>query len=158
VTVASILFLNEGFIYFGILHFFAFTSFLIYPILKYMDKEMTAFAGILFIILGIVLFFNVKTETSYFIWVGLVPEDFFTFDFFPIFPWFGVLLFGTFIGRLKYPNGERSFKIREIRNPVSTAFQFLGKNSLLIYFIHQPIILLILSLFFRAEIAAFLNL
>ncbi len=68
-------------------------------------------------------------------------------DYVPLLPWFGVILLGICIGNLfkKYFN-KRIFVIN-LNN--SSKFikknflflEYLGKNSLIIYLIHQPIIL-----------------
>ena len=38
---------------------------------------------------------------------GILPQDFYPRDFFPIFPWVGVMLLGVCLGALLYPNGIR---------------------------------------------------
>jgi len=157
ITIISFLFIGQGYIVFGILHFFSVSSFLIYPFLKYSEKYFTLFIGIAIILTGL-LVWNVSINSNYLFWLGLKPKMFYTFDFFPIFPWFGLLLIGTYIGSRIYPNGKRSFKIREPDNIMSKTLQLLGKNSLIVYFIHQPIILLILSIFLRTEVLSLLNL
>jgi len=156
ITAVSMFLLDSGFILFGILHFFGVTSFLIYPFLKHSHKRVIIFFGVLSILIGKV-FLESMSSSYYLIWLGLRPVKFFTFDYFPIFPWFGVLLIGSHIGSLLYPNGKRRFKIRTPTDKVSKILQFFGKNSLLIYFLHQPIILLILYLLWKPEILSFLN-
>lgn len=145
VTAASFMFLEEGFIVFGILHFFALSSFLIYPFMKYSKSDMVIFIGAFMILLGMA-FLSTSIDHNYFVWLGLPGYDFFTFDFFPIFPWMGVMLIGCYIGNNFYPNGKRSFKIPNANNVITRTLGFLGKHSLAIYFIHQPIILAILYL------------
>jgi uncharacterized membrane protein len=81
------------------------------------------------------------------VWLGLKPANFYSFDYFPLLPWFGLLLIGIFLGNIFYPNGKRNFKIFIPEGKVANIITFLGKNSLLIYFIHQPIIFFVLLLF-----------
>lgn len=156
VTFASFLFLDQGFILFGILHFFAITSFLIYLFLKYSKRRITFFLGVVVILIGL-MFLTASVDVGYLVWLGLTPLGFSTFDFFPIFPWFGLLLIGVYIGSHIYPDGKRSFTIRDINNAPSKILQFFGKNSLMIYFIHQPIILLILYILNVGDITYVLN-
>lgn len=157
ITIISFLLLKRGYILFGILHFFGLSSFLIYPFIKYSKSLGTALLGILVIVLGIV-FLSSRVDFDYLIWLGVVPISFYTFDFFPIFPWFGLLLFGTHIGSRLYPKGKRSFIINYAGGSIiSKVLQFFGKNSLVIYFIHQPIILSILYFFWRPEILSLIN-
>ncbi len=146
ITILTFLLLKKGFIIFGILHFFALTSFLIFPFLKYMENKFFYFLfGIFSIVLGIFLA-NFKSDSYYFIWLGITPKNFFTFDYFPLFPWFGFMLLGVFLGKIFYPNGKRCFNINLPNSKIVRAFSFLGRHSLLIYFLHQPLLILILSL------------
>lgn len=147
ITLASFIFLKDGFILFGILHFFGLSSFLVYPFLKYSKNKMFyLFSGILIIAAGVYLS-SIRFEINYFLWLGLIPKNLYSFDYFPLIPWFGIMLIGIFLGKVFYPNGKRILKIPEFRGKVASLFSFLGKNSLLIYFIHQPIIFFILFLF-----------
>lgn len=146
VTAASFLLLKGGFIIFGILHFFGLSSFLIYPFLKYLKNNLSyLFFGVLTIFIGIFLS-GLTFETNYFLWLGLIPRNFYTFDYFPIIPWFGILLLGIFLGKTFYPKGKRIFRLPAFKGKIVNVLSFLGKNSLIIYFIHQPIILFILFL------------
>lgn len=156
VTASTVLFLDKGHIWFGILHFFSVSSFLIYPILKYLNNQITLLIGILLIMIG-VFFLNTTVSSNNLIWLGLTTPDFFTLDFFPLLPWFGLLLIGTYVGNRAYPKGKRGFAINDIDNPITKTLRFFGKNSLLIYFIHQPIIILLLSAFWKAEVLSLIN-
>ena len=68
---------------------------------------------------------------------GFPPADFFSTDYFSILPWFFLFLTGYFLFRL------RPEETREIRRvPVVTA---MGRHSLLIYMLHQPVIYVLLT-------------
>ncbi|RLF77882.1 DUF1624 domain-containing protein, partial [Thermococci archaeon] len=71
-----------------------------------------------------------------------------TLDYFPIFPWFGVFLLGTAVGGILYPNGQRKFNISNLDNPVIDFICFLGRNTLKIYVIHQPVFVGLLMLIY----------
>lgn len=151
VTAVSFVFLKEGFILFGILHFFGLSSFLIYPFLKYSkNKFLYLFTGILTIAVGIYLL-NLRFDINYFLWLGLTPKNFYSFDYYPIVPWLGVMMIGVFFGKIFYPNGKRNFQIPALKGKVVNSLVFLGRNSLIIYFLHQPIILFILFLLGHGE-------
>jgi uncharacterized membrane protein len=80
--------------------------------------------------------------------LGFKPSQFYTVDYFPILPWFGVVLIGIFIGNTLYPFNKRRFKIKDISQlKFVKFFCFLGRKSLIIYFLHQPILLLLIHLF-----------
>lgn len=65
-------------------------------------------------------------------------------DYYPLFPWFGVVLLGIWLGSLLYSKGHRRFsalQLKPITNNSGAKFmQFLGRHSLFIYIIHQPIV------------------
>jgi uncharacterized membrane protein len=66
-------------------------------------------------------------------------------DWYPILPWFGVVLIAIFLGHAFYPAGKRRFEIPDwSRVPVLRQIAFLGKHSLLIYLVHQPVLIGIL--------------
>ncbi|HZD43859.1 MAG TPA: heparan-alpha-glucosaminide N-acetyltransferase domain-containing protein, partial [Methanomicrobiales archaeon] len=77
-------------------------------------------------------------------------------DYAPLFPWFGVVLIGLYLGGVLYPRGQRRFSVPEWKNPVGAFFALLGRNSLVIYMAHIPIILLIIALFFPDAVAPLL--
>jgi uncharacterized membrane protein len=151
VTAVSFIFLKEGFILFGILHFFGVSSFLLYPFLKYLKNNLSfLFLGIIIVFIGVFLHNN-RYESGSFLWLGLIPKDFYSFDHFPLIPWFGFMLIGVFAGKVLYPDGKRRFKVPAFKNRAANIFTFLGRNSLTIYFLHQPIILFILFLLGHGE-------
>jgi uncharacterized membrane protein len=145
ITAVTFILLREGFIFFGILHFFGVTSFLVYPLLKYLKGNLSyLFLGIFIILTGSFL--------------ELRPVNFYSFDYFPLIPWFGVLLIGIFLGKTFYPKGKRNFKIFKLKGRIIDFTTFFGRNSLIIYFIHQPIIFLILFLLGHGEFLSAFNL
>lgn len=145
ITLITWMFLKRGFIIFGILHFIGVSIILAYPFLKL--RFWNFLLGIIFILTGIYIE-NLVFNSYWLIWTGFKPYYFYTVDYFPIFPWFGVILIGLFLGNLLYPNGMRRLKISDLSNFLFVKlFCFLGKNSLLIYLIHQPILVIFLYLF-----------
>ena len=142
ITAMTYLFLEEGTIYFGILHFIGLSIILAYPFLKLKRANLILGTGI--ILLGMYLkefTFNIP----HLLFLGLRPESFYTLDYFPIFPWFGAVLFGIFLGNTFYSDGKRKFHIPDFKRQ-SGLFCILGRNSLLIYLLHQPILIAIIYL------------
>ena len=144
ITLITWVFIKQGLIIFGVLHFIGVAIILAYPFIRL--RFLNLFLGILLIIFGIYLT-GLRFDFPWLIWLGFMPQNFYTFDYFPILPWFGLVLLGLFFGNLLYPEGKRSIKIREIKNPVTNLFCFLGRHSLLIYLIHQPVLVALLHIF-----------
>ena len=153
ITTATWIFIGSGTIVFGILHLLG-ISIIISPFFIRF-KKYNFFIGIFVITIG--FFFSQLTGPFYLIPLGITPEWFYSLDYEPLFPWFGVFLLGIAIGAKFYPGGKRQFEktgfIKEESRKKQDGFYFLsegleycGKHSLLIYLIHQPVIILILSL------------
>jgi uncharacterized membrane protein len=139
ITVVSWFYLGEGFIVFGVLHCIGISIILAIPFLKF--RYINLSIGIILVILGIILS-RFTFNFNWFLWLGFVPSNFYTVDYFPLLPWFGVVLIGLFIGNSLYQNYERKFKLKNLDDLRLIRFLgYLGRHSLIIYFIHQPIIL-----------------
>lgn len=78
--------------------------------------------------------------------IGFTDRSFYSADYFSVFPWIFLFVAGYFGYRVA---SERKLleKIAAWRLP-GKFFQSIGKQSLIIYMLHQPIIYLGLSLFF----------
>ncbi len=144
ITLMTWIFLREGFVLFGILHLIGISIILAYPFLKL--RYWNLLLGIVFISPGIYLK-NFTFDFLWLVWLGIMPDRFYTIDCFPIFPWFGVVLIGVFFGNLLYPDYTRKFNLFDLSNfTFIRLFCFLGRYSLLIYLIHQPILIILLYL------------
>jgi len=146
ITLATWIFIRADFIIFGILHFIGLSIILQYPFLKYNQryKYLNLVVGLVFIAVGLLLI-SFTFNFSCLLWLGFVPQSLQTVDYFPLLPWLGVVSLGIFSGGLLYKNYQRRFKIPDISShlPIRT-LDFLGRHSLLIYFIHQPILITLL--------------
>ena len=138
ITIISWLIIPDRFVIFGVLHCIGVSIILAIPFIN--KKMITIFLGGIIIIIGIYLKF-ITIDVNWFIPLGFVPPKFFSIDFFPLFPWFGIVLIGISLGHYLYPNGNR-----RIRLPINDQKKyiknicFLGRHSLYIYFLHQPIL------------------
>lgn len=143
VTAVTWLFLREGFVVFGVLHCIGLSIILAYPFLK---RSLWALpAGILCLAAGNYLD-NFTFPFPYLLWLGFVPERFYTVDYFPLLPWFGLFLLGLFLGGLLYPSGRRRFPLPDCPEfPPLRGVIFLGRHSLVIYLLHQPVLLALLA-------------
>jgi uncharacterized membrane protein len=72
----------------------------------------------------------------------------YTVDYFPLFPWFGFMLLGVVVGDCLYCGNKRRFRMPDLSKYVpAKLFSWMGRHSLGIYLIHQPIIAGALSVF-----------
>lgn len=144
ISVITYIFIGEEFIIFGILHFIGTAIIIAYPLVKY--RYLPLILGIISIITGLYIL-DLTVTSQWFLWIGLRPQGFTTVDYFPILPWIGIVLLGIFLGNSLYPDGKRKFEFPELSNSsVLRNFCFLGRNSLKIYLLHQPILIISLSI------------
>ena len=142
ITLVTWIYLQDGFIVFGILHCIGLSIIIAYPFLQFKIRNLII--GVLLVSVGVYL----KTLTfdfGWLFWLGFRPSQFYTVDYFPILPWFGVILIGIFIGNNLYPAHQRRFKLKDMSQfKLIRFFCFLGRHSLIIYCVHQPIIIVML--------------
>jgi len=148
ITFLTWIFVPEDMIVFGILHLIGASIILSYPFLTL--KLPNAVLGLGCIIVGLYLR-NFGTEHAYLAWLGIRPE-FFMLDYWPIFPWFGVMLLGIFAGNTLYGERGRTTPGPAPKLPGVRPLTFLGRHSLLVYLLHQPILIAALILLGLAEI------
>jgi uncharacterized membrane protein len=73
---------------------------------------------------------------------GLAPDNLAMSDYLPIIPWMGFFLVGTLIGRRVYFHQATAFpKAPGWLIDASSPFSYMGRHSLVIYVIHQPILI-----------------
>jgi len=122
---------------FGILHFFGIA--VIFGSFFAGFRLMPLFSGIIFLIAGFaVRSFRIGNE--YLVWLGLMPDYFCTLDYYPLLPWFGIMLLGITFGN----SSDLNFEIPKILKPVTK----LGRKSLVIYLIQHPVILFFMQLYY----------
>lgn len=85
-------------------------------------------------------------DTYAFLPLGILPKDAISMgDYLPMIPWLGVFLIGISIGRMLYAQRITAFpNTPKMIRTFSLPFEFIGRHSLFVYLIHQPIILAIL--------------
>ncbi len=127
---------------FGILHFIGVSVILAYPFLRRRWFNLG---------LGLVLFVAGKIAQQFtvsgpwLIWLGLEPVDHLYVDYFPLLPWFGVVLIGIWLGNSAYQNATRCFRLPDWQIPALTVpLGWMGRHSLTIYLIHQPLLFVLL--------------
>jgi uncharacterized membrane protein len=145
ISIISWFYIPKGFVIFGILHFIGTSIILSLVFLRY--KLFNVIFGIIIIILGLYIR-TLSFDFNFLIPLGFIQDNYWSIDHFPLLPWFGVLLIGISIGNMIYPNKIRKFEIIDrSNNMLVKSFCFLGRNSLIIYFLHQPIIIGLIYIF-----------
>lgn len=144
ITLATLVFLKEGFIFFGVLHLVGVSIILAYPLVRYRFTNLVL--GVILIAAGIYVQ-GINASSYWLLWLGLAPAGFYTLDYFPLLPWFGVILIGLFFGNTFYPNAQRKFRLPDLSQfSIVRLIRVAGSNSLLIYFLHQPALVILLYL------------
>ncbi len=144
ITLVTYLAIGRGFIVFGVLHLIGLSLLLAYPFLRL--QKVNFVIGLLFILIGTYLE-TIHVGFPWLLWLGLAPTGFYSVDYVPVFPWFGVILMGMGLGSVLYQGYRRAFFLPELSAfPAAGVLAFLGRNSLAIYLIHQPAIITILYL------------
>jgi len=173
ITVVTWFYLREGFILFGILHLIG-ISVMLSP-LFFRFRKYNIVIGIACILIGWFVIGSLGTVLSQSFaippagawsagympmipWtltgtvipllllpLGIHAASFVTVDYEPLFPFFGVVLIGMGTGELLYGEGIRHFTIPKIPDFLVSPLSFLGRHSLVIYLVHQPVIVLLLG-------------
>jgi len=150
ITLITWIFFRQEFIIFGVLHFIGISIILAYPFIRWKYKNLAI--GAILIAAGLLLR-NFTFNFQWLMWLGFVPKSLYTFDYFPLLPWFGVVMIGLFFGNMLYANGRRQFRIFSLpEKHAARFFSFLGRHSLLIYLVHQPLLILVFYLAGMARI------
>lgn len=126
-------------IYFGVLHCLG-VCMLLWPPLKKLPAWALGLAGLALAALGLWISGNVFVDVPWLIPLGLSPRDFASSDYFPLLPNLGFFLLGAFLGKTLYRKKETLLPRINPGNPVFVFFTFLGKWSLPVYLLHQPVI------------------
>ena len=135
-TLVTWLFLGEGFIVFGILHLIGFAIITAPFFLRFGRGNLLVGAAI---ILAAVPFSQIAGP-YWLIPLGIHPADFYSVDYVPLVPWLGVALIGMAIGFVLYPGGRRRFSVPAMGGKCVDALCVMGRNSLAVYLLHQPVI------------------
>ena len=142
ITVVTWLFLPDGVILFGVLHCIGLSIILAYPVLRH--RWLSPFLGVACIAAGIVVS-SVEANTDLLLWLGVRTGGMYMFDYFPLLPWLGVVLLGVFLGGMLYPGGERRLHPPDVTGwPMAGLLSWMGRHSLAIYLVHQPLLVAML--------------
>ena len=161
VTIVTLIFLPDFPIIFGILTFLGTAMLVLIPFDKFLKKAppvlCTIISFLLFLlfkncnsgflgfgsinILPIPNFIYANLLTAFF---GFPQNSFYSSDYFSLFPWIFLFLCGYFFCQLF----KRENLLPKLKTKPVFLLNFIGRQSLIIYLLHQPILYLILSIIF----------
>ena len=151
ITAVTLVFMPRNKIVFGILTFLG-CAVLITWLINHMLKRINPEIGLIIFLLFFVLSKNINT--GYFAGVkmpdflysgyiatffGFMDKSFFSSDYFPILPWYFMYLTGYYLYLLM----KKHNLLRFLVTPEIPVINAVGRYSLLIYLIHQPVLYLI---------------
>ena len=139
-SVFSWLLFGEKYIKFGILHFIAVISLILFNYADDIKIIQTLFIVSLVIYYLIIntpdLFKNIPDKIAFVF--GLYNKKYTSIDHFSIFPWILFVLIGMFIGNQIHGNKGKKYE-----NSILKGLKIIGKNSLEIYLVHWIILYII---------------
>ena len=138
VTAGSYLLFPETFIWFGVLHAIALSLLLAKPLIA--RPRLAAVAGVAVIAAGLA-YAHPAFDSRLLGFVGFMTHKPATEDYVPLFPWFGVLLLGVALGHALV---RTRFAALAPFARLPKVLPFLGRHSLVVYLVHQPLMLLLL--------------
>jgi uncharacterized membrane protein len=147
VTIATRIFTPDIPIRFGILHFLGITILLTVLLIKPLEKIPPKIALPILAVLFIAAKyrFPISIKSEYLFPLGFVSDNFISSDYYPLIPWIFAFIFGIYLTKplleRRIPQWMYSLKIPIVN--------FCGRNTMLIFLIHQPILLGLFWLLFN---------
>lgn len=159
VTVATTLVIPEQAIWFGVLNLIGCSMMIVSVLKEQLGRIKPLFGALASLALYAVLYalpehsiglFKLELiplpdfmySCKYLAFLGLPSSDFLSTDYFPLIPWIFLFTAGYFLWRFVYEKGLA--KYFEFKIPV---FNVIGRYSLWIYLIHQPVLFAVTQLF-----------
>ncbi len=143
ISIVTYAFDPPTYVRFGILHLIAGTTVLL-PLFAPL-RRLNLLIGLLILWVGISTK-GTTVDTSLLLPLGFLPAGFESVDYFPLLPWFGISLIGMALGYGYGTSGTRWFVPTGLKTKQKAIIEAISKQSLLIYMLHQPVLLLLLSL------------
>lgn len=158
ITIVTWAAVPDAVIFFGILNLLGCAMLILIPVRRLITEDNWLLAGIFSLIFflftssvpeGYLGFGSCKWisvpewmyQVKFFTILGMPGEDFFSADYFPLLPWVFLFLFGYVCHYFPEKNAALK-KYLKVRLPF---FDFLGRHSLILYLIHQPVLMVLCS-------------
>lgn len=154
-TMVTYFYNESDYILFGILHFLG-ISLLSAHFMRKLSIVQLLVASCATIMIG--LLFSARFVTNPYLFpLGLMTSTFISLDYYPLFPWYGVFLWGIILGKIVCSHQKKLATTNQVSPMQSKALThlqqpihylnriiWLGQHSLAIYLIHQPVLLALL--------------
>ncbi|MBE6883227.1 MAG: DUF1624 domain-containing protein [Ruminococcaceae bacterium] len=161
ITLVTGVFMPSSIIVFGILHLLGICMMFFALVQPLLDKLSPPYGILIFALLSVFSFRlsdgavgipwlleyqlpEILYSTEFLFPLGFRSPNFFSGDYFPLFPWLFVFLTGSYIGIYLKQRRCPEFFTRLHCKPLAV----IGQNTLIIYLVHQPVIYALLYLFF----------
>ncbi|HET9046495.1 MAG TPA: heparan-alpha-glucosaminide N-acetyltransferase [Casimicrobiaceae bacterium] len=143
VSTGSYLMFPKSYIWFGVLHAIALTLIIARPF----ARKPVAAAAIGFVVIAAGLLITSRAFDSRALgWIGFMTVKPYTEDYVPLFPWAGGVFLGIALGDFL---ARHNFAPIAALDRMPRWFTLLGRHTLLVYMVHQPILLGVLWLALR---------
>ena len=126
---------------FGVLHCLGLCM-ILWPVFRKLPVGLRTALGVALAVLGIYLTKQVMVSFAGFAWLGLLYPSYSSADYFPLLPYLGFFLLGSVLGSLLYRQ-RRSLLPKLGTLWLFRALQWCGRYSLIIYLLHQPLLMLL---------------
>ncbi|MEM4137524.1 MAG: heparan-alpha-glucosaminide N-acetyltransferase [Candidatus Anstonellaceae archaeon] len=141
ISAISYIFYPQGWIRWGVIHFISFAVFFCHFFARF--ERLNAILAMLSITIGKIIN-EIQTDNFLLFIVGYY-YPIYSIDYFPIFPWIGLVFLGMYVGKKIYI--QKKMNLEEKKIWIEKYLAILGRNSLIIYLTHQiPLISFILIL------------
>lgn len=151
ISIATLFAFPQEWIFFGILHNIALSSLIG---LAFLQLPLAfAFAVPILIVIGMAIdataipgmLQSSLFDTRWLAWIGFAEFPPRSNDYVPLFPWLAALLTGIAVARLSIVRGWTG-RLAEVQSN-DTILAKAGRHSLIVYLVHQPILLALVYLF-----------
>ena len=145
ISIVTFIIFSQFWIKFGILHCILAASLISTLIVGLSTSYIIVITALL---IALYIYLNPPVEIpSSFDFLIKTTHPHFSVDYHPIFPWIIVFWIGMLASRLKWQSSRSGFLYSFKSTNCLKILIFLGKNSLVIYIIHQPILFCVLYIY-----------
>jgi len=143
ISLATWRLFGDRFIWFGVLHFIVVASLLGLLFLRLYRLNLALGLGLL----ALGQYSHPWFDQPAWRWLGMMTHKPPTEDYVPLVPWFGVVLLGLFAAQWLTRSGRLPARAEPAWMGRAGLLLLAGRHSLLIYMLHQPLLMGVLGLF-----------